>query len=270
MPRPLEPDDPRWLDEYRLTGRLGEGTHGVVYEGRAPDGTRVAVKALRPLEGPAPIAAHVEAMRRAAPRHIARVLGARLDGPAPYVAVEFIEGPNLLATLSVGPPLAGGTLRRLAVDTAAALADLHAAGLVYGCPWPGDVLVALEGPRLTGFGAVRNGAGHLARAPRGAGALVWIAPEFLRCLPLGAASDIYGWGAIVLFAATGRDLFPPDSLPAIVHRVLNTQPDLSVLPEPLRSLVGVALAKDPAVRPSADLILSGLGPPRLPHRPVGR
>ncbi|MEV4570179.1 hypothetical protein AB0K12_41060 [Nonomuraea sp. NPDC049419] len=48
------------------------------------------------------------------------------------------------------------------------------------------------------------------------------------------------------------------SVPGVLHAVLHGEPDLSGVPEPLRSLVAACLAKDPAARPSAQLALRRL------------
>ena len=45
---PLRGSDPREIDGYALTGRLGAGGFGVVYAATTPDGREVALKVLRP------------------------------------------------------------------------------------------------------------------------------------------------------------------------------------------------------------------------------
>ena len=71
---------------------------------------------------------------------------------------------------------------------------------------------------------------------------------------------------MVAYAGTGRTPFGADSPPATAARILTQPPDLAGLSGPLRDLVGYALAKDPADRPTArellDLLVTG------PHRPA--
>src|SRR5205807_2673840 len=69
------------------------------------------------------------------------------------------------------------------------------------------------------------------------------------------AVDIFAWGATMVFAATGRSPFEADTLPVIINRILNEEPDLSRLTGMMRELVGAALAKNAAARPAAHQLL---------------
>jgi hypothetical protein len=66
--------------------------------------------------------------------------------------------------------------------------------------------------------------------------------------------------------------FGDDSLPAVINRIVHSEPQVGELPEPLRSVVLSCLAKDPARRPSMqDVLLHLLGgqsrPPAPPEQP---
>ncbi|MGH3390022.1 MAG: hypothetical protein ACRDOO_14225, partial [Actinomadura sp.] len=90
----------------------------------------------------------------------------------------------------------------------------------------------------------------------------WIAPERLRGVPAGPAADVFCWGLLVSYAATGRHPFGSGELGKRPDRILTLAPDLAGLTEPLRSLVGVALVKDPAARPEAADLRHSLMAPR--------
>jgi hypothetical protein len=70
---------------------------------------------------------------------------------------------------------------------------------------------------------------------------------------------------VVAYAGTGKTPFSADSPPATAARILTQPPDLSGLSGPLRDLVGYALEKDPANRPTArellDLLITGPAQP---------
>ena len=275
MMEPLGEGDPREVDGYRLTGFLGFGDQGRVYAGYAPEGTPVAVKLLHTAGGPLPVpeqepvafeelASQVAAAARAGRSCQARVLDARLDVPEPYVVTRFVEGPNLFEMVCEDGALPEDELYRLAFATARELTALHAEGAVCGFIKPLDVIFGLNGPCLTGLGVTLT----LKRAPfasRGVAAYSWMAPEVIQAEDPLPASDVYGWGACLLFAATGWHFFRGD-VAQILHQILNARPDLAPLPPPLRPLIGAALAKTPSTRPPTETLLTRLqNLPGTPH-----
>ncbi|MBO4270791.1 serine/threonine-protein kinase [Microbispora triticiradicis] len=262
MVTPLEPDDPRVLGEFTLSGRLGEGGQGVVFLGRSPRGGPVAVKVLKSGLDPSVkerLVRELDAIRGVAPFCTARVLTAMVDGRMPYVVSEFIDGPSLQHRVDSGGPLRGGELERLAVGTATALAAVHAAGIVHRDFKPANVLLGPDGPRVVDFGIARHGESDTITAGP-VGTPAYLAPEQIGGNPATPASDVFAWGATIVFAATGRPAFGAAGVPAVMHRILTAEPDVSALPRPLRGVVERCLAKDPARRPaSRDLLLELVG-----------
>ncbi|GAA4559415.1 serine/threonine-protein kinase [Planotetraspora kaengkrachanensis] len=260
MVAPLAPDDPTSLGAFRLTGRLGEGGQGVVYLGHDAAGEPVAVKVIKTGLDPAVrtrLARELDAMRSVAPFCTARVLTAEVDRSEPYIVSEYVDGPSLQQRVSDGGPLRGGELERLAVGTATALTAIHAAGIVHRDFKPGNVLLGPDGPRVVDFGIARQGESDTITAgPIGTPA--YLAPEQIAGSPASAASDVFAWGATVVFAATGHRAFGGDSVAAVLHKIMTIDPDVTGVPAPLRATVGRCLAKDPASRPTARDLLLGL------------
>ncbi|MFE9104630.1 protein kinase domain-containing protein [Actinomadura geliboluensis] len=272
MPDPLEPGDPERIGEFWPAGRLGAGGQGVVYDAYAPDGTRVAVKVLHGAqESPKELqamAAEARAAQRVASFCTARILQVRLEPPRPYIVSEYIDGLSLQAVVRGtadrdGRLFTGDDLHRLGIGIATALTAIHRAKVVHRDLKPGNVLLGPDGPRLIDFGIARVLDTRSADAGTFAGTLPYMAPEVYAGRQAGAEADVFAWGAIMLFAATGEHAFKGLALPEIAHRVRTHEPDLDVLPETLRPLVGAALAKEPLARPSATEILTALtGDPR--------
>ena len=274
---PLEPGDPRTIGRYGLTGRLGTGGMGTVYLGRAlGGGPPVAVKVVHAeLAGDpefrARFADEVAAARRVAPFCTARVVDADPAARAPYLVTEFVDGVPLNVAVSDGGPLDESTLHGVALGVAAALSAVHAAGVVHRDLKPANVLLSLSGPRVIDFGIAR--ALDVARRHTQAGMLVgtpgWMAPEQFRDGTVGPAADVFSWGSLVAYAATGHNPWshaqsgPSLSPTEQAHRILYGRPELGTLTGPLRRLVESALAKDPARRPTArqlvDALLGGPG-----------
>ncbi|NUW36384.1 hemerythrin domain-containing protein [Nonomuraea sp. SMC257] len=240
----LVPGDPMSLGGYWLAGRLGAGGRGVVYDAYDDEGRRFAVKVPRgEVDGQLS-----DAVWRVSPRHLARVVGVGMDGAVPYIVSEFVEGPDLRQAVERHGPYAGGELAALAAGMATALRSLHAVGIAHRDLRPENVLLSPDGPAVIDLGVT---------VPGTVGTRTYLAPEVFTGQRPGSGADVFAWGGVMLFAATGHDPFRGESLGGVMHRLLAVDPDLDALPEPLRSLVGRALAKNPQDRPSSEELLAG-------------
>ncbi|MFI7635319.1 serine/threonine-protein kinase [Nonomuraea sp. NPDC049400] len=253
------------IGRYRLLSVLGRGGMGTVHLAEDPAGQRVAVKVINP-----ELTQHeqfrmrfrreADAARRVRRFCTAAVLEAALDGDQLYVVTEYVPGPNLEAAVGQSGPLRGSSLDALAVSVATALTAIHGAGVVHRDLKPSNVLLSPVGPRVIDFGIARaldtlggvTGTGELVGTPR------YMAPEVLRGEPVSPACDVFSWGSLIAFAASGRAPFGGDTLPAIVYQVLNAEPNLDDVDPALRELVRAALHKDPAMRPTAQQLLDHL------------
>ena len=271
--KPLEPGDPVRLGRFELLGRLGEGGQGVVYLGRGTSQgeERVAVKVLRStvdanvLER---LARELDAIHQVQPFVTAGVIEAAAEGDRRYVVSEFIDGPSLQERVDDRGPLPEGDLRRLAVGTATALTAIHGAGVVHRDFKPANVLLGPDGPRVVDFGIAR-----LTDAATITSGLIgtpsYVAPEQLAGARPTSAVDIFAWALTMIYAATGRLAFGADSVPAVMHRIMYEEPDVSGLPPALRASVLECLDKDPGRRPSARDLLLRLVDPSAPRAPAG-
>jgi eukaryotic-like serine/threonine-protein kinase len=271
--RPLEPGDPVCLGRFELLGRLGEGGQGVVYLGRGtnPGEERVAVKVLRSTVDAnvmERLARELDAIHQVQPFVTAGVIEASAEGDRRYVVSEFIDGPSLQERVDTRGPLSEGDLQRLAVGTATALTAIHGAGVVHRDFKPANVLLGPDGPRVVDFGIAR-----LTDAATITSGLIgtpsYVAPEQLAGARPTSAVDIFAWAVTMIYAATGRLAFGADSVPAVMHRIMYEQPDVSGLPLSLRAIVLECLDKDPDRRPSARDLLLRLVDPSVPRAPAG-
>ncbi|MFB4318569.1 serine/threonine-protein kinase [Actinomadura sp. 21ATH] len=283
--QPLQPQDPRRLGAYELVGRLGSGGQGTVFLGAGPGGERVAVKLLRVRfdddeTARARFVREASVARQVARFCTAQVMDADVAGDNPYLVSEYVPGPSLSRQVAAAGPITGGTLERLAVNTASALAAIHRAGIVHRDLKPHNVLLGPDGPRVIDFGLSRVLDAASAVSSRPVGTPAYMAPEQVTGDEVGAPADVFAWGATMTFAATGRPPFGADSITAVIYRILHHEPDLGDLDGDLRALVAAALAKDPAERPTAAQVLLRLvghddafapsaasGPAEVPEEP---
>ncbi|HUR02816.1 MAG TPA: serine/threonine-protein kinase [Nonomuraea sp.] len=265
---PLRAGDPASVGPYRLVGRLGAGGQGVVYLGQARNGAPVAIKVLREdMAGDDRFAKEIAAARRVEPFCIAQVLDASTSG-RPYIVTEYVDGPSL----QDAGRHSGAELQRLAVATATALAAIHQAGVVHRDFTPSNVLLGRDGPRVIDFGIARALVSGVTSTSSIVGTPAYMAPEQLAGQVVGAQADVFAWASVIVYAASGVPPFGDDSLPAVINRILHSEPQVGELPEPLRSVVLSCLAKDPARRPSMQDVLLHLlgGQSRQATPPPGR
>ncbi|NED91602.1 ABC transporter substrate-binding protein [Streptomyces sp. SID11233] len=266
--RPLTSDDPRTIGEYRTLARLGAGGMGVVYLARSAGGALAAVKVIRAEHAADPgfrarFRREAEAAARITGPWVVPVTGADTEAREPWLATAFVPGPSLGEAVGERGPLPEATVRGLGARLAGALVAVHEAGLLHRDVKPGNVLLALDGPRLIDFGIARHeGATALTATDAVIGTPGYLAPEQASAGPLGPACDVFSLGCVLAYAATGQRPFGYGTAAGVLFRTVHGQPDLAGLPSVLLPVVTACLAKDPADRPTAaeaERLLTGDG-----------
>ena len=263
MIKDLRATDPRLAGQYRLLGRLGAGAMGLVYLALSPAGGLVAIKLIRPelAEEPgfrARFAAETTVARKVSGTFTAAVVDMDADAEQPWMATAYVPGPSLSGAVESKGPLPSGSLIALAAGLAEALQEIHRAGLLHRDLKPSNVLLATDGPRVTDFGISR--ALERSAVAGVAGSPGFLSPEQAQGREeIGAASDVFSLGAVLVYAATGEGPFGAGPTPALLYRVVSQDPDLTPVPAEIRPLVERCLAKDPAARPTPAGLLAALG-----------
>jgi serine/threonine protein kinase len=258
------------VGDYRLLTKIGEGGMGVVHLAQAPDGSRVALKVLRPHiigddEARSRLSREVASLRRVKSPRIAEVIDADPWGETPYVATRYIPGLSLHEHLRQEGPITGEDLRWFAAGLAEAVIAVHTVGVLHRDIKPSNVLLEGRSPVLIDFGLAR-----LAEDPRLTvtgwllGTPGYLAPEILYGDDATTASDVHSWAATVVFAATGNPPFGKGPAMAIMDRVRRGEHDLSAVPATLLPLVRECLSPNPDDRPETAAVLSSLRSPTPP------
>lgn len=251
---PLYPDDPSRIGPYLVLGRLGQGGTGTVYAAvdvsSADAGDRlVAVKTLTfpELEDPSKHPALARRLRSLAAIDAAQVvtpLAHDADANPPWAAMPYMAGERLSHYVTKRGGLGSSKLIALAVGLAEGLSVLHARSVSHGALRPSEVMLGPDGPHIMDCMVAPS-----ASRMRGNGA-TWLSPERYRGGAPSSASDVFAWGAVVVFAGTGRLPFGTGEADEIAERAAEGAFDLEDLEPGLRPVVGRALDPDPDRRPS--------------------
>ncbi|NGO13290.1 protein kinase [Streptomyces sp. HC44] len=264
----LRETDPRRIGPYAVLGRLGAGGMGEVYLAESGTGLRLAVKVVRAEHAEdrtfrARFRQEVRAAQTVggAGTYTARVVDADTEGERPWMATEFVDGPNLRDAVLDHGPLPEGAVRVLAAALCEALAAIHAQGMVHRDLKPSNILLAADGPRVIDFGIVRAlEATALTRTGTVVGSVGYVSPEQIRNNgQVGPPSDMFSLGAVLAYAAAGREPFGEGKDAVILMRIMTRDFDLSGVPEAVRQLVEPCLREDPGERPTPGEMISAVG-----------
>lgn len=262
---------------FEILGILGKGGTAVVHLAydRLREG-RVALKVVHPH------LAHDPAVRTRLRRevHAASVLRHEaaltaldlheFDGIL-ALTLPFHPGRTLAEQVASSGPLDSHALRDLAVRLAGALAEAHRSGLLHRDVTPNNVMVGGPGAALTDFGLAAAAEPGSSRSTVMLGTTGYAAPEVHAGVRRDPRSDLYGLGAVLYLAATGRDPFAGPTPMAVLQRQLDedhlplseVRPDL---PPVLSGLIDRLLRADPDRRPQGaqevlDVLELGSLPP---------
>jgi serine/threonine protein kinase len=204
------------------------------------------------------LAREADLLDRLAHPVIVRGFGAELEGDRPHLVLEHLEGPTLAQVIRRTGPLALEQLVPLAFQLASALQYLSNERVLHLDVKPGNLILGAP-PRLVDLSVARTvDAASRIRAPVGTDP--YMAPE--QCDPalaeIGPATDVWGMGATLFEAASGRVPFgrpeafdrtdPRQRFPQLTDRAPRR---LSDAPSALDEVVSACLTPEPEQRPTA-------------------
>ncbi|WP_147453791.1 serine/threonine-protein kinase [Nocardiopsis sp. Huas11] len=258
---PLTGDDPEALGGHVLLGRIGSGGMGVVFLARPAEGALLAVKVANTSYAQDPefrarFAREVALAQRVRAACTPAIRAVGLNDERPWMAMEYVPGPTLSAHVRASGTLEGARLLSFALGTAEALVAIHRAGVVHRDLKPGNVVLGPRGPSVLDFGIAR--ALDVASRTRAVhGTPGYVAPERMRGQE-GPWVDVFSWGAVTAFAATGRPPFGTGEPVVRVQRAARGEADLDGLAPPLLPLVRASLSPDFGSRPTSEELFEAL------------
>jgi serine/threonine protein kinase/dipeptidyl aminopeptidase/acylaminoacyl peptidase len=221
------------LGPYEITGLIGKGGMGEVYQGTDTRlGRLVAIK-VSSREFNDRFEREAKAISALNHPNICTLYDI---GPN-YLVMEFVEGELLSKVIERGPLPLDKALR-YGVQIVDALAAAHAKGVIHRDLKPGNIIITQNGAKVLDFGLARltselapNSPDNIdtltepiTRAGAILGTLSYMAPEQVEAKDADERSDIFSFGVVFYEMITGQRPFSGDTQAAALAALLKDQP----------------------------------------------
>jgi TonB family protein len=279
------------IGRYVVTGELGRGAMGVVYDALDPMiGRKVAVKVIRLQEFTDAAEARFlrerlfrEARSAGVLSHpgIVTVFDVGEEGASAFIAMERVEGVSLDLALASGRRFSHEETMHVMRQVAAALDYAHWNGVVHRDVKPANIMVDhWMNVKIADFGVAKVASLH-SQTLSGTvvGTPIYMSPEQIEAQVSDGRADQFSLAVIAYELLTGRRPFYADTLPALAHMIVySARPSArSVNPELPAAVDGIlhrGLARFPNERYSTcgefvaaideALKVPGAPPPHMP------
>ncbi len=249
---------------YEVLELIGEGAMGRVYRAHQPSLAKdIAIKVLHPhLTSDPKVKRRFHREARAASRlshpHSVQMIDFGSDDGRLYIAMELLEGPDLLEVIEEESPLAPARIALLLGQVLLALDEAHHSGIIHRDLKPENVVVTetreSEHVKVCDFGIAKiieaegsaiTVTGFVCGTPE------YIAPEQARGDALDQRVDIYAVGCVLFQMLTGTVPFSANSALGTITKHLTEEvvpprerrPDLEIPPR-LEHVCLRAMSKD--------------------------
>ncbi|MEO8218857.1 MAG: protein kinase [Acidobacteriota bacterium] len=260
------------VSHYRITGQLGAGGMGVVYEAEDTNlGRHVALKFLPPELTTSEALQRFQREARAASAlnhpNICTIHGIEQHESEQFIVMELLEGEPLSSTLHRGPMNLTAVLN-LGVQIADALESAHSKGIVHRDLKPANIFITSRGQaKVLDFGLAKIDGRHgeVADAPTAVlkdeltaagstiGTVSYMSPEQARGQVTDTRTDIFSLGTVLYQMTTGMMPFPGEVSAVVFDALLNRDPvpvtqHMAAIPQEFNRILSQALEKDRDLR----------------------
>ena len=220
------------IGRYAISGELGRGAMGIVYDAFDPlIGRNVALKVIRLKEAMEPHEAEFlrdrlfrEARLAGQLFHpgIVVILDVGQERDTAFVAMERVEGQTLQRILDGGDLLATSRVLGILQQTGVALDFAHQHGVVHCDIKPANIILQNDSEvKITDFGIARVISQTLTLPGTVMGTPSYMSPEQLEGRPVDGRGDQFSLAVLAYELLTGQRPFHGDSLATLTHAIVN-------------------------------------------------
>jgi serine/threonine protein kinase len=238
------------LAHYEITGQLGKGGMGEVYQAKDRKlGRDVAIKVLpeefaRDTDRVARFQREAKLLASLNHPNIAAIYGLEESGGIQFLVLELVEGEMLADRIKRGPIPVEESLK-LTLQIAEALEAAHERGVIHRDLKPANIKVTPDGKvKVLDFGLAKAFAGdqevNLSNSPtlsnaatqQGVilGTAAYMSPEQARGKVVDKRADIWAFGCLLYEMLTGQAAFQGEDITEILASVVKGGANLDLLP----------------------------------------
>ena len=247
------------VGKYRVTGKLGQGSFGVVYKGRDAYLKRdVAIKVcsvedegLRKR-----FFREAEISGRLVHKNIVTVYEFGFQGDVPYLVQEMLSGEDLSRIVKRREAITSAVKLDYLQQVANGLGYAHTEGVIHRDIKPGNIRVLEDGRiKIMDFGIAKLASAETQLTQKGVtmGTASYLPPEQVRGAELDHRADIFSFAVLAYELLTFERPFKGNTLSALIYQILYKVPSpMSEIwpecPAPLSDLIAKCLEKKPERR----------------------
>jgi serine/threonine-protein kinase len=221
------------LGRYQVEKELGKGAMGVVYLGRDPKiGRRVAIKTMAltgdfasdDIDGVKErFFREAEAAGNLSHPHIVQIFDAGEEHDLAYIAMEFIQGYDLVRHTRPPNLLPVADVIKYIADAADALDYAHSRNVVHRDIKPANLMLVEQTKtiKVTDFGVARITDASKTKTGMVLGTPSYMSPEQLSGKKVDGRSDLFSLGVTLYQLLTGSLPFMADSMASLMFKIAN-------------------------------------------------
>ena len=247
------------IGKYQVTGKLGQGSFGVVYQGRDDYLKRdVAIKVCsvedenlrKRFQREGQISAKLSH------RSIVTVYEAGSENGVPFLVQEMLSGEDMSRLVKRREALAPALKLDYLLQVAGGLDYAHSEGVIHRDIKPGNIRVLGDGRiKIMDFGIAKLASAETQLTRKGVtmGTASYLPPEQIKGVELDHRADIFSFGVLAYELLTFVRPFKGNTLSALIYQILYKIPQTmrEVWPDcpvPLSDLIAKCLEKKPERR----------------------